>query len=149
MLPKPVNPVKTGHAFAGWFKNVELTDVWIFTQDVVTANITLYAKWMENVYYVSPGTESTNWAAAKNNINAPCTVATAMANAAAGDTVYFLEGTYYTSPHPTNNEYHAIWEPRKSGSAGAPITFAAYPGAKVIIHGIIPGAMTVYDEQMV
>jgi uncharacterized repeat protein (TIGR02543 family) len=149
LLTKPADSVKSGYIFAGWFKNAELTEEWDFALDVVTVSITLYAKWVEdiNVYYVSPDATSTNWAAAKNNINAPCTVATAMANAIAGDTVYFLEGTYNTVPasppsgeNPGNYQhYRAKWEPKHSGTASAPITFAAYPGAEVIINGILPG----------
>jgi len=138
LLARPVNPVKSGYIFAGWFKNAESTEEWKFALDVVTANITLYAKWTEVAYYVSPVATSTDWAAARN-INTPCIVAIAMANAMAGDTVYFLEGTYITSG---GTHYHATWEPAHSGTAGAPITFAAYPGAKVIIEGICPGAMT-------
>jgi uncharacterized repeat protein (TIGR02543 family) len=139
LLERPVNPVKTGYSFAGWYKDAELTQEWNFALDVVAANITLYVKWLENIYYVSSNAASTNWDGAKNNMNAPCTVATAMANAKAGDTVYFLEGTYITSG---GNHYHATWEPANSGTAGAPITFAAYPGAEVIIEGICPGEMT-------
>jgi uncharacterized repeat protein (TIGR02543 family) len=139
LLEEPVEPVKSGYAFAGWFKDAGLTEEWNFTVDVVNTNITLYAKWLNNIYYVSSTAASTNWTAAKN-ISTPCTVATAMANAAAGDTVYFLAGTYDTAPHATQSEYHALWEPQNSGTASEPITFAAYPGAEVIVNGIVSGS---------
>ncbi|GAB0169938.1 hypothetical protein LSPCS325_33750 [Lysinibacillus sp. CTST325] len=41
----PDAPVKEGYAFEGWYKDKELTKVWDFDQDVVTKDITLYAKW--------------------------------------------------------------------------------------------------------
>ena len=44
-------------------------------------------------YYVSSTSTSTNWTAA-HNIETPCNVSTAFANAIAGDSVIFLEGTY-------------------------------------------------------
>jgi len=38
-------PTKTGYTFDGWFKEAALTNAWVFATDVVTANITLFAKW--------------------------------------------------------------------------------------------------------
>ena len=40
------NPTKSGFVFAGWFKNIGLTDAWA-NGTVVNNNITLYAKWTE------------------------------------------------------------------------------------------------------
>ncbi len=47
VIPEPATPVKDGFVFVGWFKEVELTNLWDFDVDIVTANITLYAKWDE------------------------------------------------------------------------------------------------------
>lgn len=47
-VTKPGDPVRTGHTFAGWFKDVELKTAWDFTTDKVTENVTLYAKWTAN-----------------------------------------------------------------------------------------------------
>lgn len=44
----PQNPVKDGFVFAGWFKDIELTEPWDFEKDTVESNITLYAKWMSS-----------------------------------------------------------------------------------------------------
>jgi len=44
-ITKPVDPTKTGYIFAGWYKDSGLTIPWNFSKDVVTSNITLYAKW--------------------------------------------------------------------------------------------------------
>ncbi|WP_052344367.1 InlB B-repeat-containing protein [Bacillus ndiopicus] len=42
---EPATPTRTGYTFAGWYKDAQLTEQWNFTTDVVTQNITLYAKW--------------------------------------------------------------------------------------------------------
>jgi uncharacterized repeat protein (TIGR02543 family) len=47
--PNPV-PTKTGYSLEGWYKETALTNRWNFATDTVTADITLYAKW------VAPGT---------------------------------------------------------------------------------------------
>ncbi len=41
----PENPTLKRHIFDGWYKDEGLTEAWDFDNDVVTANITLYAKW--------------------------------------------------------------------------------------------------------
>ncbi|MEY9978263.1 leucine-rich repeat protein [Lysinibacillus sp. RC79] len=48
LLQVPANPVKKDHTFAGWYKDTELTTAWDFAKDVVTENITLYAKWTKD-----------------------------------------------------------------------------------------------------
>ena len=44
-ITKPADPTKSGYKFAGWYRDAALTDPWDFDNDVVTADITLYAKW--------------------------------------------------------------------------------------------------------
>ena len=46
--PAP-NPVRTSYIFDGWYKERAYTTPWNFTKDVVTANITLFAKWIPAV----------------------------------------------------------------------------------------------------
>lgn len=41
-------PVKPGFKFAGWYKEEGLVNIWNEETDVVTANMTLYAKWEES-----------------------------------------------------------------------------------------------------
>ncbi|MFE3577530.1 InlB B-repeat-containing protein [Lysinibacillus sp. NPDC059133] len=48
LLSLPAKPVKDGNTFAGWYKDEELIEAWNFAKDVVTKNITLYAKWMKD-----------------------------------------------------------------------------------------------------
>ncbi|MDM5246638.1 InlB B-repeat-containing protein [Lysinibacillus sp. G4S2] len=49
----PIVPKKEGYTFAGWHKDKELTEPWGFEQDVVTEDITLYAKWTKVSYIVT------------------------------------------------------------------------------------------------
>ena len=41
----PSDPVAEGYTFDGWYKEESLSNKWNFGTDVVTGNITLYAKW--------------------------------------------------------------------------------------------------------
>lgn len=56
--PAP-NPVRTSYTFDGWYKERAYTTPWNFTKDVVTANITLFAKWIPAV---TPTTVSVTFA---------------------------------------------------------------------------------------
>ncbi len=54
----PKTPTKTGYTFDGWYRNAECTgEAWNFETDVVTDNITLYAKWIGDVYKVTFDTQ--------------------------------------------------------------------------------------------
>ena len=48
---KPTNPTKSGYTFVGWYSNSALTTSWNFNTNKVTVNITLYAKWQEEIKY--------------------------------------------------------------------------------------------------
>ena len=50
---EPMAPTKTGHTFGGWYKESGCTNVWDFTTDTVTADVTLYAQWTINSYTVT------------------------------------------------------------------------------------------------
>lgn len=41
----PSDPERTGFTFVGWYKDAACTQAWDFAKDVVTADMTLYAKW--------------------------------------------------------------------------------------------------------
>lgn len=49
----PANPERSGYTFAGWYRDAACTQAWDFAKDVVTADMTLYAKWVKNA--VNPG----------------------------------------------------------------------------------------------
>gem|GEM_PF-2270442 len=42
----PTKPTKTGYTFGGWYKETGCINAWNFTTDKITANTTLYAKWI-------------------------------------------------------------------------------------------------------
>ena len=50
LVRRPDDPTKTGHVFIGWYKDSACTEVWTFEIDVVTEDITLYARWQERKY---------------------------------------------------------------------------------------------------
>lgn len=49
----PANPERSGYTFAGWYKDADCTQAWDFSKDVVTTDMTLYAKWTKNA--TNPG----------------------------------------------------------------------------------------------
>lgn len=44
-IPKPSDPSKKDYSFGGWYKDTGLKDPWIFAEDIVLADTTLYARW--------------------------------------------------------------------------------------------------------
>lgn len=44
-ITAPAAPTKTGYAFGGWYKEAACTNLWNFSTDTVTEDITLYAQW--------------------------------------------------------------------------------------------------------
>ncbi|MHB1454762.1 MAG: leucine-rich repeat protein, partial [Saccharofermentanales bacterium] len=42
----PTNPTRSGYTFLGWYTSSAYTTQWIFTTNKVTANTTLYARWL-------------------------------------------------------------------------------------------------------
>lgn len=85
-------------------------------------------------YYVSPGSISTDWAAAAN-IATPCTVQTAFDNAQAGDTVFFRGGLYKVPASTSGDWLTGYFAPNNSGTEGHPIVFMAYPGEQPVFDG--------------
>lgn len=42
---EPTAPTKDGYTFGGWYSDLDLTDAWDFSTDVVASDMMLYAKW--------------------------------------------------------------------------------------------------------
>ncbi len=47
-INKPVEPVRVGYSFKGWYKDWQHTVLWDFDNDTVQNDITLHAKWEKN-----------------------------------------------------------------------------------------------------
>jgi len=52
---KPTKPTRGGANFGDWYMDAAYTTPWDFSTDLVTSNITLYAKWMIAVSFVAGG----------------------------------------------------------------------------------------------
>ncbi|PKL31591.1 hypothetical protein CVV43_01825 [Candidatus Saccharibacteria bacterium HGW-Saccharibacteria-1] len=59
-ITEPTAPTKLGSVFAGWYKEASYTNAWNFSNDTVTANTTLYAKWLD-IPAVGTPLESFSW----------------------------------------------------------------------------------------
>ncbi|CAM4218587.1 InlB B-repeat-containing protein [Erysipelothrix aquatica] len=52
-VTKPIDPIRIGYTFDGWYQNKDLSTPWNFDKDYPTSEMTLYAKWNLNTYTVS------------------------------------------------------------------------------------------------
>jgi uncharacterized repeat protein (TIGR02543 family) len=50
---QPADPTRTGYGFAGWYKESALTNAWSFASDVVTSDVTLYARWSSDFSFTA------------------------------------------------------------------------------------------------
>jgi len=54
-IAAPVDPVRSGFYFAGWYRDASYTNPWTFTLDTLTEDITLFAKWSAIPTYTVTG----------------------------------------------------------------------------------------------
>ena len=66
LVTKPVDPVKTGYTFEGWYADRSISTPWDFENDIVTGDMTIYAKFVPQSikvftdrYYTYTGNEIT------------------------------------------------------------------------------------------
>lgn len=45
LVTRPSDPARSGYTFNGWYKETTCSNLWNFTSDTVTADMTLYAGW--------------------------------------------------------------------------------------------------------
>ncbi|MCL2173952.1 InlB B-repeat-containing protein [Candidatus Saccharibacteria bacterium] len=45
VIDRPIDPIKAGYTFAGWFVDPALTTLWNFATDIINEDIILYADW--------------------------------------------------------------------------------------------------------
>ena len=57
-ITKPANPTKEGYTFAGWYQDVNHTKTW--NANIITKDITLYARWKQTVTGDDGGTSNNN-----------------------------------------------------------------------------------------
>lgn len=68
-----------GYTFAGWYKDADCTQAWDFSKDVVTADMTLYAKWTKNESPVPSPVPSSHPVSTKGNASSTSLVLTSHA----------------------------------------------------------------------
>lgn len=68
-----------GYTFAGWYKDADCTQAWDFSKDVVTADMTLYAKWTKNESPVPSPVPSSRPVSTKGNASSTSLVLTSHA----------------------------------------------------------------------
>ncbi|KAK3604951.1 hypothetical protein CHS0354_000615 [Potamilus streckersoni] len=54
---KPTDPIRENYAFRGWYKDANLVSAFDFANEVITANITFYAKWILPFVKISAGND--------------------------------------------------------------------------------------------
>ena len=54
-ISEPAAPSEEGYSFTGWYKDAEAAELWDFSVDKVTGNITLFAGWSEDAPAVMLG----------------------------------------------------------------------------------------------
>ncbi len=57
MLSRPIDPVRDGYTFTGWYKDPTALSAWDFSNEPVTANIILYGGWHLNEEIPEPPTD--------------------------------------------------------------------------------------------
>lgn len=103
-------------------------------------------------YYVSPS-GSASWIDCTTQ-SSPCHPHTALDNVSAGDTVYFMDGTYSVTKNHTSTNYRVpLWAVQVSGTSGNPITLKSLNlhGAHlhVVDSSLNPAMIGAYSEDYI
>jgi uncharacterized repeat protein (TIGR02543 family) len=61
LAPQPSAPTHPRFTFGGWYTGTDFATPWRFNTDVVTANITLHARWTCTVRFNSMGGGAVKW----------------------------------------------------------------------------------------
>ena len=69
LITTPVAPTRTGYTFGGWYKEATCSNAWNFTTDKVTANTTIYAKWILIQTGIPTGLKATSTSYSSINVN--------------------------------------------------------------------------------
>lgn len=79
VIEPSAKPTCAGFTFAGWYKDAACTQAWDFAKDVVTADMTLYAKWTKNESPVPSPVPSSHPVSTKGNASSTSLVLTSHA----------------------------------------------------------------------
>ena len=121
---QPETPIKAGTTFDAWYKDALYTEAWDFANNIVSADITLYAHYTNDVVLITVP------AAITNLIYTGAAQALVTAGTATGGTVqYSLDGTYWSadpslgSDAGTYNVYYKVFgdATHTDGEVGGPI----------------------------
>lgn len=78
-MTAPADPERSGYTFVGWYKDADCTQAWDFSKDVVTADMTLYAKWTKDESLVPSPVPSSRPVSTKGNASSTSLVLTSHA----------------------------------------------------------------------
>jgi uncharacterized repeat protein (TIGR02543 family) len=148
----PPAMTNSGYGFGGWYKDADFVNVWNFTADNVTGNITLYAKWDLNFYTVDFNANGGNPVPPQQNITygGKVTIPSAMNKTGYSFGGWYKEAActnewnFYTDSITGNITLYAKWNANYSvnfnanGGSPAPIPQSIAHGSKVDM----PPAMT-------
>jgi uncharacterized repeat protein (TIGR02543 family) len=102
-------PTRSGYTFAGWYRDADCKAQWLFGRDTVTADVTLYVKWLSGtVYTITFDTGSSGWiidplyAKEGEAINLDNYYTSQVLSYAASDYLYKPSGLYEDSSYQTS-----------------------------------------------
>ncbi|MDR0567359.1 MAG: InlB B-repeat-containing protein, partial [Prevotellaceae bacterium] len=109
---RPANPTKASNTFAGWYGDANFTKLWSFAADKVTANMTLYARWISaTIPYTASVDSSVTYDGSPHGVG-PLTLSPQFAGAGAVTATYYtgVSGAAYakTTAAPTNAGVYAL-----------------------------------------
>ncbi|MFO7637119.1 MAG: InlB B-repeat-containing protein [Clostridia bacterium] len=155
VLPDPA-PTKEGHDFAGWYADAELASLYDFATSV-TDDITIYAKWTEQVQ-PDPITHTVTFASNGGSAIAPQTVedgeTVVLPDPAPTREGYDFAGWYadaelttlyvFATPVTDDITIYARWtEQVQPDPITHTVTFATYGGSPVASQEVAPGGKVV------
>jgi uncharacterized repeat protein (TIGR02543 family) len=109
-IPVPSEtPVRSGYTFSGWYSDAACTTLWMFGSETVTADVTLYAKWLSGtVYTISFDTGASGWyidplyVEANKSVNLYAYLMNAVMAYQKTDYAYSLSGLFEDSAYKTS-----------------------------------------------